>query len=56
MKFHFNISNTFQVGLMDLVSDSQSRDRRFEPHTGHNHDSSYGTSTGRFQEADSKVI
>ena len=32
------------------------RDRGFEPHTGHDHDSSlsYDTSTGWFQEADSR--
>ena len=27
-------------GLMDKVSASQPRDRGFEPHTGHDHDSS----------------
>ena len=43
-------------GLMDKVSTSQPRDRGFEPHTGHDHDSSYDTSTGWFQEADSRVI
>ena len=43
-------------GLMDKVSVSQSRDCGFEPHTGHDHDSSYDTSTGWFQEADSRVI
>ena len=31
---------------MDKVSASQPRDRGFEPHTGHDHDSSYDTSTG----------
>ena len=41
---------------MDNVSASQSGDHGFEPHTGHNHDSSYNTSTGWFQEADSRVI
>ena len=43
-------------GLMDKVSASQPQDREFEPHTGHDHDSSYGTSTGWFQEADSRMI
>ena len=38
-------------GLMHKVSASQPRDRGFEPHTGHDHDSSYDTSTGWFQEA-----
>ena len=41
---------------MDKVSASQPRDRGFEPHTGHDHDSSYDTSTGWFQEMDSRVI
>ena len=43
-------------GLMDKVSVSQPRDRGFEPHTGYDHDSSYETSTGCFQGADSNVI
>ena len=43
-------------GLMDKMSASQPRDRGFEPHTGHDHESSYDTSTGWFQEADSRVI
>ena len=43
-------------GLMDNVSASQPRDRGFEPNTGHDHDSSYDTSTGWFQETDSIVI
>ena len=43
-------------GLMGKVSASQPPDRGFEPHSGHDHDSSYNTSTGWFQEADSKVI
>ena len=34
------------VGLMDQVSASQPRDRGFEPHMGHDHDSSYDISTG----------
>ena len=38
---------------MDKVSGSQPRDRGFEPH---DLDSSYATSTGWFQEADSRVI
>ena len=44
---------------MNNVSASQPRDRGFEPHTCHDHDdhdSSYDTSTGWFQEADSRVI
>ena len=43
---------------MDKVSASQHRDRGFESHSGttHDHDSSYDTSTGWFQEADSIVI
>ena len=41
---------------MGEVSASQPWDHGVEPHTGHNHDSSYDTSTGWFQEADSKVI
>ena len=39
-------------GLMDKVSASQPGNRGFEPHTGHDHD----TSTSWFQEADSRVI
>ena len=38
-------------GLMDKVPASH-----LEPHTGHDHDSSYGISTGWFQEADTRVI
>ena len=41
---------------MDKVSASQSQDSGFEPHMGHDHDSSYDTSTGCFQEANSIVI
>ena len=33
-------------GLMDKVSVSQPWDRWFEPHMGHDHDTSYDTSTG----------
>ena len=33
---------------MDKVSVSQPLDRGFEHHTGHDHDSSYDTSTGWF--------
>ena len=33
-------------GIMDKVSASQPRDRGFEPHMGHDHYSSYDTSTG----------
>ena len=36
-------------GLMDKVSASQPRDRRFGPNTAHDHDSSCDTSTGWFQ-------
>ena len=43
-------------GLKDKVSASQPQDGGFEPHTCHDHDSSYDTSTGWFQEADSGVI
>ena len=43
-------------GLMDKVSASQPRDRGFETHTDHDHDSSYDSNTGWFQEADSRVI
>ena len=43
-------------GLMGKVSASQPQDHGFEPHTGHDHDFSYDTSTGWFQEADSRVI
>jgi hypothetical protein len=35
------------------VSASQPRDHGFEPYSGHNHVSSYDTSTGWFQEEDS---
>jgi hypothetical protein len=38
------------------VSVSQPRDHGFEPYSGHDHVSSYDTSTGWFQEVDSKVI
>ena len=41
---------------MDKVSASQPRDRGFGHYTGDDHDSSHDTSTGWFQEADSKVI
>ena len=43
-------------GLMDMVSALQLRDHGFKPHTGHDHDSSYDTSTGLIQEADFRVI
>jgi hypothetical protein len=42
--------------LVVKVSASQPRDHEFEPYSGHDHVSSYDTSTGWFQEADSKVI
>ena len=41
---------------MDNVSASQPRDHGFEPHMGQEHDSSYDSSTGWFQEADSRVF
>ena len=41
---------------MDKVSASQLRYHWFEPHTGHDHNSLYDTSTGWFQEADSRMI
>ena len=41
---------------MDKVSVSQPQDCGFEPHIGHDHDSSYKTSTGWFQEAGLRVI
>ena len=37
---------------MDKVSASQPLNRGFELHMDHDHDSSYDTSTGWFQEAD----
>ena len=40
---------------MDKVSASQPLDRKFEPQMGHNHDSSYDTRTGCFQEVDFKL-
>ena len=39
-------------GLIDKVSASQPWDCELKPHTGHDHVSSYDTSTGWFQEAD----
>ena len=42
--------------LIDKVYASQHQDRGFEPHTSHQQDSSYDTSTGWFHEADSRVI
>ena len=42
-------------GLMDKVSASQPRKHGFQPHTGHNHDSSYVTSSVWFQEMDSMI-
>ena len=41
---------------MVMVSAAQSRGRGFEPHWGYEHVLSYDTSTGWFQEADSKVV
>ena len=51
-----NNSNKGSGDLMDKVSATQPWDRKFEPHTSHDHDSSYDTSTGWFQEANSRVI
>ena len=58
LKLHFAIYTIVKGsgGLMDKVSASQPRDRGFGPQTSHDHDSSYDTSTGWFQEADSRVI
>ena len=42
--------------VMAKVSASPPRDRGFEPQMGHDHDSSFGTSTGWFQEADWRMI
>ena len=43
------VDRTMLKGSDDLkVSASQPRDRGFEHHTGHDHDSSYDTSTGWF--------
>ena len=39
---------------MDKVSALQPQGHGFEAHMGHDHDSSYDTSTDWFQEADSK--
>ena len=43
-------------GLIDKVSALKPQDHGFESHMGHDHDSSYDTGTGWFQEADSRVI
>jgi hypothetical protein len=42
--------------LTNKVSASQPRDNGFEPYLGHDPVSSYGTSSGWFQEKDSEVI
>ena len=42
--------------LMDMVSASQPQGCWFDTHKGHDHDSSYDTSTCWCQEADSRVI
>jgi hypothetical protein len=44
------------IGLVVKVSASQTRDYGFDPYSGHGHVPSYDTSTGSFQEADSKMI
>ena len=41
---------------MDKLSASQTGHRGFEPHMGHNHDSSYDTNTGWFQEVDLRIF
>ena len=41
---------------MGKVPALHSLDRLFEPHTGHDYDSTYDTSNAWFQEADSRVI
>ena len=41
---------------MDKVTASQPRDRGFEPHTGHNHDSSHDMRPSWIQEADPRLI
>ena len=41
---------------MDNVPASQPRDRGVELHAGHDHDSTYDTSTGWFQGGDVRVI
>ena len=43
-------------GLMVMASASQPRDLRFEHHKDHEGDSSYDTSTGWFQESNSRVL
>ena len=43
-------------GPMVKVSAWEPEYRGLEHHTGHDHDSPYDTSTGWFQEADSRVI
>ena len=54
--YYYRSGLIWSVGLMVEVSASQPRNRGFEPHTGHDHDSSYETSTGWFHEMDSRVI
>ena len=56
--YKIGTSNLFKRsgGLMDKVSISQLRDRVFLPHKGHDHDFSYDTGTGWFQDVDSRVI
>ena len=49
-----NILFKWSGGLIDKMSDSLPWDCGFEHHTGRDHDSSYDTSTGWFQEADSR--
>ena len=53
LKCHKLVSFFFEGGnggLMGKVFASQPRDRGFEPNTVYSHDSSYGASSGWFQE------
>ena len=42
--------------IISIVVNSEGLVRIKQPHTGHDHDFSYDTSTDWFQEADSRVI
>ena len=42
----FMVTSKGSDGLMDKVSALKPQDHGFEPHTGHDHDSSYDNSTG----------
>ena len=50
------MSFTYAVKEQTTMSGGIIDDRGFKPHTGHNIDSSYDTSTGWFQKEDSRVI